>query len=163
MSDKTVWNGEAIIADALGRAPDIQIGADSDGWRLSRWRQFVGSYALPALPDPLFVVHISGKQSVKTWERDGWSETSSFPGCATIVPSGQPTGWLVDGELDVVTLSLTGADLRQAPGRRPLQADAVRLFRPLGRRLDPAGAGRALCADLAGAGTSMRRRAGGRA
>jgi AraC family transcriptional regulator len=115
MSDKTVWNSETIIADALGRAPDIQLGSDKTGWRLSRWRQFVGSYALPALPDPLFVVHISGKQSVKTWERDGWSETSSFPGCATIVPSGQPTGWLVDGELDVVTLSVGTAHLRGAP------------------------------------------------
>ena len=38
MDGQTVWNGEAIIADALGRAPDIQLGAPSDGWRLSRWR-----------------------------------------------------------------------------------------------------------------------------
>lgn len=115
MNDKTVWTSEAIIADALGRAPDIQLGSDKTGWRLSRWRQFVGSYALPALPDPLFVVHISGKPSVKTWERDGWSETSSFPGCATIVPSGQPTGWLVDGELDVVTLSVASQSLMASP------------------------------------------------
>jgi len=115
MEGKTVWNGEAIIADALGRAPDVQLGADSEGWRLSRWRQFVGSYTLPPLPDPIFVVHIAGKPSVKTWERDGWSETSSFPGCATIVPSGQATGWLVDGELDVVTLSLAAANPWQAP------------------------------------------------
>jgi AraC family transcriptional regulator len=115
VTDKTVWNGEAIIADALGRAPDVQIGADSDGWRLSRWRQFVGSYTLPPLPDPIFVVHIAGKPTVRTWERDGWSESSSFPGCATIVPSGQTTGWLVDGELDVVTLSIGSAALRQAP------------------------------------------------
>ncbi len=115
MDGDTVWNDEAIIADALGRAPDIQLGADHDGWRLCRWRQFVGSYTLPALPDPIFVVHIAGKPSVRTWERDGWSESSSFPGCATIVPSGQPTGWLVDGELDVVTLSIGSADLRRAP------------------------------------------------
>ncbi|HEX7759721.1 MAG TPA: AraC family transcriptional regulator [Caulobacteraceae bacterium] len=113
MGDQTIWNGEAIIADALGRAPDVQLGADGDGWRLSRWRQFVGSYTLPPLPDPIFVVHIAGKPTVRTWERDGWSETSSFPGCATIVPSGQSTGWLVDGELDVVTLSLSSANLRQ--------------------------------------------------
>lgn len=115
MNAKTVWNSEAIIADALGRAPDVQLGSDKTGWRLSRWRQFVGSYALPAMPDPLFVVHISGKPSVKTWERDGWSETSSFPGCATIVPSGQPTGWLVDGELDVVTLSVASESLKASP------------------------------------------------
>jgi AraC family transcriptional regulator len=113
MGGPTVWNGEAIIADALGRAPDIQLGADSDGWRLSRWRQFVGSYTLPPLPDPIFVVHIAGKPTVRTWDRDGWSEASSFPGCATIVPSGQSTGWLVDGELDVVTLSLSADSVRQ--------------------------------------------------
>jgi AraC family transcriptional regulator len=111
--EKTVWNGEAIIADALGRAPDIELGAD--GWRLSRWRQFVGAYALPPLPDPIFVVHIAGKPKVRTWERDGWSETSSYPGCATIVPAGQSTRWLVDGELDVVTLSIGASDIKSAP------------------------------------------------
>jgi AraC family transcriptional regulator len=116
MGGNTVWTGEAIIADALGRSPDVQIGADAEGWRLSRWRQFVGSYTLPALPDPLFVVHIAGKPNVRTWDRDGWSEASSFPGCATIVPSGQATGWLVDGELDVVTLSLAPTDLQKGSG-----------------------------------------------
>ena len=115
MGVQTVWNGEAIIADVIGRAPDIQLGADQDDWRLCRWRQFVGSYALPPLPDPIFVVHIAGKPSVKTWQRDGWSETHSFPGCATIVPAGMPTGWLVDGELDVVTLSIGSADVRRTP------------------------------------------------
>ncbi len=113
MGQTPVWNDEAIIADALGRAPDVRLGDDS-GWRLCRWRQFVGSYTLPALPDPIFVVHIAGKPSVRTWERDGWSENASFPGCATIVPSGQPTGWLVDGELDVVTLSLASHDLQHS-------------------------------------------------
>ena len=112
MRPETVWTGEAIIADAIGRAPDVQLGSAPAGWRLSRWRQFVGSYALPALPDPIFVVHIAGKPTVRTWERDGWSEMSSFPGCATIVPAGLPTGWLVDGELDVVTLSLAAEQVR---------------------------------------------------
>jgi AraC family transcriptional regulator len=115
MDGQTVWNDETIIADALGRAPDIKLGGASDGWRLCRWRQFVGSYTLPPLPDPIFVVHIAGKPNVKTWERDGWSESHSFPGCATIVPSGMTTGWLVDGELDVVTLSLGQGDAAQAP------------------------------------------------
>ena len=115
MDGQTVWNDETIIADALGRAPDVKLGGDSDGWRLCRWRQFVGSYTLPPLPDPIFVVHIAGKPNVKTWERDGWSESHSFPGCATIVPSGMTTGWLVDGELDVVTLSLGQGDAGQAP------------------------------------------------
>jgi AraC family transcriptional regulator len=58
------------------------------------------------------VVHIAGKPRVKTWDRDGWSEASSIPGCATIIPSGRPTGWLVDGELDVVTLSIAEDQLR---------------------------------------------------
>jgi AraC family transcriptional regulator len=115
MDGQTVWNDETIIADALGRAPDVKLGGGSDGWRLCRWRQFVGSYTLPPLPDPIFVVHIAGKPNVKTWERDGWSESHSFPGCATIVPSGMTTGWLVDGELDVVTLSLGQGDAAQAP------------------------------------------------
>lgn len=115
MEDKTAWNDEDIIADALGRAPDVTLGGDHGRWRLCRWRQFVGAYTLPALPDPMFVVHIAGKPSVRTWERDGWSEATSMPGCATIVPSNQPTGWLVDGELDVVTLSVASADLQRAP------------------------------------------------
>ena len=72
----------------------------------------MGSYTLPALPDPVFTVHIAGKPNVKTWDRDGWSEVSSIPGCATIVPAGRPTGWLVDGELDVVTLSLSSSMLQ---------------------------------------------------
>ncbi len=114
MVDKTNWNSEAIISDTLGRAPDTQLCSGDGGWTLSRWRQFVGSYTLPPLPDPLFVVHISGKPSVKTWVRDSWSESISFPGCATIVPSGQPTGWLVDGELDVVTLSVASTELQSA-------------------------------------------------
>ena len=132
MGARTVWNGEAIIADALGRAPDVQLGAESDGWRLSRWRQFVGSYTLPPLPDPIFVVHIAGKPTVRTWDRDGWSETSSFPGCATIVPAGQSTGWLVDGELDVVTLSLTATSLRDSSASERFKRMRFAFSDPLG-------------------------------
>ncbi|WP_416465735.1 helix-turn-helix transcriptional regulator [Sphingomonas sp. VDB2] len=110
-----VGTNESIIIDALGRMPDIQLGSDDDGWQLCRWRQFVGTYTLPALPDPVFTVHIAGKPQVKTWDRDGWSELSSMPGCATIVPSGQETGWLVNGELDVVTLSVSSHILKVAP------------------------------------------------
>lgn len=100
------WSNEQIISDVLGRGADIEIGASDNSWRLSRWRQFVGSYELPALPNPTFVVHIAGTRNVKTKTRAGWSETSSIPGCATILPAGRPSGWLVDGELDVVTLSI---------------------------------------------------------
>lgn len=106
---------KSIICDVLGRAPDVEMGSIGDGWSLCRWRQFVGSYTLPALPQPIFTVHIAGKPQVKTWDRDGWTETSSIPGCATIVPAGMPTGWLVDGELDVVTLSMDSDVLAGQP------------------------------------------------
>lgn len=111
------WSNEQIISDALGRRADVELGDRGGSWRLSRWRQFVGSYQLPALPDPTFVVHIAGKPRVKTWMRDSWSDASSIPGCATIVPAGRPTGWLVDGELDVVTLSISSEAVEAAPAR----------------------------------------------
>lgn len=132
MADGSVWTNEAIISDALGRGADLEIGSGKDGWRLSRWRQFVGSYHLPALPDPTFVVHIAGKPRVKTWERDSWSETSSIPGCATIIPAGQATGWLVDGELDVVTLSLASKELQGAPARDQFDRMRFAFSDPLG-------------------------------
>lgn len=103
------WDNRAIICDTLGRSPDIEIGSRAGGWSLCRWRQFVGSYSLPALPDPLMSIHLSGKPQVRTWDRDDWSEKASIPGCTTIVPAGARTSWLVDGELDVVTLSISGS------------------------------------------------------
>lgn len=69
--------GEDIISDSLGGARDVQLS--DDGWRLSRWRQFVRSYSLPSLPDPIFVVHIAGKPQVRTWQRDSWSESPVAP------------------------------------------------------------------------------------
>jgi AraC family transcriptional regulator len=132
MNSAEAWTNEAIISDVLGRAADLQIGSGKDGWGLSRWRQFVGSYDLPALPDPIFVVHIAGKPKVRTWERDGWSETSSIPGCATIVPAGRPTRWLVDGELDVVTLTLSSKELQGAPARDQFQRMRFAFTDPLG-------------------------------
>ena len=130
--DGTQWTNEAIISDALGRGADLEIGSRAEGWRLSRWRQFVGSYDLPALPDPTFVVHIAGKPKVKTWERDNWSESSSIPGCATIIPAGQATGWLVDGELDVVTLSISSQELQAAPARDQFKRMRFAFTDPLG-------------------------------
>jgi len=107
----SVWNNEAIIADALGRAPDFQLGTDEQGIIFSRWRQFVGAYDVPALPQPFFCVHVAGKPSIRHWDRDAWSGVHSVPGCATIVPAGQPTSWLVDGELDVVTITVNAPDI----------------------------------------------------
>ena len=114
MGGKTVPDNETIICDVIGRAPDLQLKGEDEGWRLSRWRQFVGSYKLPALPNPMFVIEIAGKSGVRIWESPGWSEKISYPGAASIVPAGHKTGWLVDGELDVVTLSLSPAALGEA-------------------------------------------------
>ena len=126
------WSNEQISADSLGRAPDIEINGSAKGWTLSRWRQFVGTYSLTALPEPLFVVHISGKRNIKTWERDCWSERHSIPGLATIVPAGHPTSWLVDGELDVVTLSISSSSLNTAPGRDQFDRMRFAFSDPLG-------------------------------
>lgn len=108
------WATEAIISDTLCDTPDIALGGPAEGWRLSRWRRFVGSYALPPLPTPVFVMHIGGKP-VKTWDRDGWTGNSSMPGDATIVPAGMASRWRVDGELDTVTLSLAPHLLNASP------------------------------------------------
>ncbi|HEX7871318.1 MAG TPA: AraC family transcriptional regulator [Sphingobium sp.] len=108
----TIWHSEAIIADTLQRGPEMAVTSSDGGWRFTRWRNFVGSYTLPGLPEPMFVVHLGGKPNVRTWERDGWSETTSFPGAATIVPATMPTKWLVDGELDVVTFSINRDDVQ---------------------------------------------------
>lgn len=116
MQQAREWENKEIICDVLGRAPDVEMGSIGDGWSFCRWRQFVGSYSLPILPQPIFIVHLAGKPQVKTWDKDGsWTETSSIPGCATIVPAGMPTGWLVDGELDVVTLSMSSDVLAGQP------------------------------------------------
>ncbi|MEE2917186.1 MAG: AraC family transcriptional regulator [Pseudomonadota bacterium] len=102
---------EAIIAETLGRAPDRSVGIGA--WRFARWRQFIGSYDLPALVDPVFVVHVGGKPDTRFWEVDRWSEARSIPGCATIVPAGVATGWRIDGELDVVTVSIPVEQLQR--------------------------------------------------
>ncbi|KAK0330797.1 hypothetical protein LTR94_031432, partial [Friedmanniomyces endolithicus] len=81
--ERSIMRGnEAIIAETLGRAPDRSVGIGA--WRFARWRQFIGSYDLPALVDPVFVVHVGGKPDTRFWEVDRWSEARSIPGCATI-------------------------------------------------------------------------------
>lgn len=107
-------SAEAIIKDTLRRGPEISVASSDGRWRFSRWRQFLGSYALPGLPDPLFVVQLAGKSDVRTWVKDSWSEATSFPGAATIVPATMPTRWLVDGELDCITLSVDSYGLEAA-------------------------------------------------
>jgi len=99
------FNSETIICDTLGRGPEMSRHFKSSGVTLNRWRQFVGSYQLPGLPEPLFVVQLAGKTDVRLGDRDGWSERTSFPGAVSIVPAGTSTRWLVDGELDVITFA----------------------------------------------------------
>ena len=105
-SEATIWNNEAIITDALCKAPEVFHSSGTMPVHFCRWRQFVGSYSVPALPYPMFVVQLAGKPDVRYWDRDGWSEATAFPGAASIIPAGRETRWLVDGELDVVTFSL---------------------------------------------------------
>jgi AraC family transcriptional regulator len=127
-----VWDNKAIISDVFGRPPEMELDSVGDGWSLCRWRQFVGSYSVPALPDPMFIVHIAGKPQVKTWMRDGWSETSSIPGCATVHPAGTGTSWLVDGELDVVTLSVSSELLRSGSQQELFRQMRFAFADPLG-------------------------------
>jgi len=98
-------NSETIICDTLGRGPEISRRFDGSGVVLNRWRQFVGSYQLPSLPEPVFVVQLGGKSDVRIGHREGWSERTSFPGAVSILPAGHSTRWLVDGELDVLTFT----------------------------------------------------------
>lgn len=102
----------AIIAETIGREPDRAV--DLGGWQFARWRQFIGSYELPALVDPVFVVHVGGRPDTRLREGDHWSSARSIPGSATIVPAGWTTGWRIDGELDVVTVSIPKAQLAGA-------------------------------------------------
>ncbi|MEH3035749.1 MAG: AraC family transcriptional regulator [Sphingomonas adhaesiva] len=121
---------ETIIAKTIGRAPDrsVNIGA----WQFARWRQFIGSYELPALVDPVFVVHVGGKPDTRLWQADHWSSERSVPGCATIVPADVSTGWRIDGELDVVTVSVPLAELRRASAVEQFQAMRFAFADPLG-------------------------------
>lgn len=140
---------EKIIANTLGRAPDRSVNLGS--WQFSRWRQFIGSYELPALIDPVFVVHVGGKPDTRLWEADQWSRSRSIPGCATIVPAGRSTGWRIDGELDVVTVSVPADQLN---GQR-----AVERFREMRFAFaDPLGIAltRQILSELYGAQTAER-------
>lgn len=100
---------ETIIADTIGRVPGRS--ANLGAWQFARWRQFIGSYELPALVDPVFVMHVGGNPDA-AWEADHWSDARSIPGCGTDVSAGCRTGWRIDGELDVVTVSVPLAEMR---------------------------------------------------
>jgi len=126
---------EDIISEALGRAPDLQLGHDHGRWRLGRWRQCVGGYTLPALPDPMFVMHVLGRPDVCNGKRDGSRDASPFPDCVRIVPSGRATAWLADGELDLVTLRVASAALQRAPAHDQIRRMSFAFSNPLGAAL----------------------------
>jgi AraC family transcriptional regulator len=102
------WTGEEIIADTLKTRADVQVGAQSgeSTATLARWRQFVGSYVLPPLPSPTFVVHLGGKRGIRHRQGADWSDRAAIPGTVTIVPAGVETEWLINGELDVATMTI---------------------------------------------------------
>lgn len=130
----SAWSSEAVIADALCRGPELDYTDDAKGLRFSRWRNFMGSYEVPALPAPMFVLHVAGKPDVRHWDRDGWSEATTFPGAATLIPAGQKTRWLVDGELDVITFSF-GAGDQQSRARSQFKAFQFAYCDPLAAAL----------------------------
>lgn len=148
MANRPMSN-ETIIADTIGRAPDrsVNIGA----WQFARWRQFIGSYELPALVDPVFVVHVGGKPDTRLWEADHWSASRSIPGCATIVPAGCRTGWRIDGELDVVTVSVPAAQLQDQSAYNQFREMRFAFADPLGIALT-----RQILGELYGAPTPER-------
>ncbi len=125
-----VPTNETIITRTLGRGPDRSVNIGS--WQFARWRQFIGSYELPALVDPVFVVHVGGKPDTRLWEADHWSNARSIPGCATIVPAGVSTGWRIDGELDVVTVSVPVDELARQSAVDQFRAMRFAFADPLG-------------------------------
>ncbi|MDP1026879.1 AraC family transcriptional regulator [Sphingomonas sp. KR1UV-12] len=140
---------ETIIAETLGRAPDRS--ANLGAWQFARWRQFIGSYELPALVDPVFVVHVGGKPDTRLWEADHWSNARSIPGCATIVPAGCRTGWRIDGELDVVTVSVPLAEMSSQNALDHFRQMRFAFADPLGIALT-----RQILSELYGAQTAER-------
>lgn len=132
MTAPETWTSEKILEASLGRAADIQLGDSAQGIVFSRWRQFVGTYKVPALPQPLFCVHVAGKPNIRHWDKDHWSRLHSVPGCATIVPAGHPTHWLVDGELDVVTISVNAPELDHSTPLEQLDRLKFAFSDPLG-------------------------------
>ncbi len=54
------------------------------------------------------------------------------PGCATIVPAGVSTGWRIDGELDVVTVSVPVDELQRQSAVDQFRAMRFAFADPLG-------------------------------
>lgn len=100
---------EDIISQTLGCHSEVSYANTENDWKITRWRQFMGQYNLPALPQPILVAHIGGKQQVRMRDGQQWSTTYSKPSDMTSMPSDFASDWLVDGELDVVTLTLPHA------------------------------------------------------
>lgn len=116
---------ETIITDTLCVTPDVRFASQDGTVHLSRWRNMVGAYRLPALTAPIYVSHIGGKRTVQTWEQGGWSERASRPSDSTMVPERMESGWRVDGELDVVTVSIYGSAGQQGGRMRFAFADPL--------------------------------------
>jgi len=100
---------EDVVSQTLGCRPEVSYVNKQSDWQMMRWRQFVGHYNLDALPEPMLVAHIGGKQQVHMRDGQCWSRTGSKPRDMTNMPAHVASGWLVNGELDVVTLTLPRA------------------------------------------------------
>jgi AraC family transcriptional regulator len=137
---------ESIVEGALRAAPKALADIPRAGLRVARWEDvFCGRYELPPFPDPLLVVHLGGTPKIRIREGERWSRRGSTPGTVTYFPEAAPrTGWLANGEIDVVTISIG----RRSPMRGTIDAarrhlevgvsDAltVALMRSIGRTLD---------------------------
>ena len=95
-----------IISQALRCAPEVAIQSAEAGWTLCRWRTFIGDYHLAGLPDPMMSIHISGQRRVRTWQENSWSRDFSTPGDISMINTRMPSKWLIEGELDVITISI---------------------------------------------------------
>lgn len=97
---------EDVISQTLGCSPELSYQSQHNGWHMLRWRQFVGQYTLAPLAEPMLVAHIGGKQQIRMREGQQWSLARSKPSDMTQMPAEVESAWWVDGELDVVTLTL---------------------------------------------------------
>lgn len=95
-----------VLSNALGCDPDFEISSAEAGWSLCRWRTLIGVCEVAELPDPLMSIHISGQRQVRVWEEQNWSNNFSTPGNFSMFNTNMSTKWLINGELDVITISI---------------------------------------------------------
>lgn len=100
-----------IIEAALGHPPlDVRFGASfHTHYALSYWRYFIGSYEVEPMPNPALILHLGGQPKVHLLGSDkSLSSAYSVPGDVAFVPSNTPSNWLINGEIEILLLTLAG-------------------------------------------------------